>query len=157
VRLGDVVVTGLEHVEREPSTREQEVARRTERVEPLAVVGEMEVGAERARHEAHALLDRRVAQVADAQVEELAHAGTVGLGGAHVEHPARRVDADDADPGLGSRDRDPPGADAELDDRPAGLVREVDVELDVLADAPAPGVVERGDRVVRAVHGRYSP
>ena len=46
------------------------------------------------------------------------------------------------------RDGDPAGADAELDDRAAGLARLVDVEGDVLDDAAAPGVVERRDPVV---------
>src|SRR5207253_10115915 len=48
------------------------------------------------------------------------------------------------------RDRDPAGPDPELDDRPARLPRLLQVEGDVLGDADAPGVVELGNRVVRA-------
>jgi hypothetical protein len=48
------------------------------------------------------------------------------------------------------RDRDASGPDAELDDRPAGRERLVDVERDVLDDARAPRVVEAGDGVVLA-------
>ena len=44
-----------------------------------------------------------------------------------------------------------PRADAEFDHGPAVCDRLVDVEADVLGDAPAPRVVEAGDRVVRAL------
>src|SRR5262249_47762957 len=66
------------------------------------------------------------------------------------QHLDGRVDPDHALTGLRNRNRDPAGPDPELDDRPARLTRLGDVEPDVLDDAPAPGVVELGDRVVRA-------
>ena len=59
------------------------------------------------------------AQVAEAQVEQLRDARALGLLAADLEHPRRRVDADHADARRRDRHRDPPGADAELDDRPA--------------------------------------
>src|SRR5439155_23118311 len=47
------------------------------------------------------------------------------------------------------RNRYPAGAHPELDDRPACPPSLGDVEVDVLGHAPAPRVVELGDRVVR--------
>src|SRR5207247_9320544 len=46
----------------------------------------------------------------------------------------------------------PPGADPELHDRTAGRDRLLHVEADVLDNAPAPRVVDGGDRIVGAVH-----
>ena len=65
-----------------------------------------------------------------------------------LEHPGRQVDADDADARRGDRHRDPPGADAELEHRPAGANRLLDVERHVLDHAPRPRVVDAGDLVV---------
>ena len=111
---------------------------------------QVEVRAERADDERHLLVERRVPQVAEPQVEEIRDAGCLGAPPAGREHLAGRVDADHALPLLGDRDRDPPGAYAELHDGPAGLPRLGDVEPDVLGDAPAPRVVELSDRVVGA-------
>ena len=69
-----------------------------------------------------------------------------------LEHRGRGVDADHLDAGLRDRE-DPPGAAGELDHRPAGRTRLLDVEADVLRDARAPRVVEPRDRVVRARAG----
>ena len=100
-------------------------------------------------HERHALVHRRLAQVAEAQVE-LATPASFACSAQTSSIPRRRVDADDADAVARDRDRDPPGADAELDDRPAAPPRLLEVERHVLGDAPAPRVVEPGDRVVNA-------
>ena len=75
-------------------------------------------------------------------------AGELGALTRDLEHPRREVDADHRDAGRRDRDRDPPGADAELEDRPAGAHRLLDVERDVLDDGPRPRVVEAGDLVV---------
>ena len=68
-------------------------------------------------HERERALDRRVAHVAVAQVD--LDAGELGALARDLEHPRREVDADHRDPRRGDRDRDPPGADAELEHRPA--------------------------------------
>ncbi len=92
----------------------------------------------------------RLAKVAEAEVDEVGDA-CLGGGGARLrEHPRRRVDADHANAGARDRDGDATGADGELDDRPARLDRQVDVEADVLGDGAAPRVVERRDLVVQA-------
>ena len=51
---------------------------------------------------------------------------------------------------LRDRDCDPPGPAGQLDDRPAGGARLLDVELDVLRHAGAPSVVQPRNRVVNA-------
>ena len=71
---------------------------------------------------------------------------------AHLEHRARRVDADHPDAVARDRHRDPPGSDRELDDRAARTRGLLEVEGHVLGDAPAPRVVDLSDRVVFA-HG----
>src|SRR5215213_4401158 len=152
VRLRDVVRPGGEDVERERPPGEQELARGAERSQPFVVVVEMEERTERARHERYALGDRRIAEVADAEVEERCDAGLRGGLRADLEHPARRVHPDHADACCRGGHRDAPGPDPELDHGPSGLARQVDVELDVLDDADRPRVVQARDRVVRA-HG----
>ena len=72
------------------------------------------------------------------------------------EHPLGVVDADHTDARGRDRHRDPAGADTELDDRAARRERLLDVELDVLDDAPTPRVVQLGDRVVLR-HGAMLP
>ena len=105
--------------------------------------------AERDQDERDALVDRRLAQVAEAEVDELGDAVAPRRAPGDLEHRGRAVDADDADAGLRDRDGDPAGAARELDDGAAGGDRLLDVELDVLGDARAPRVVEPRDRVVR--------
>ena len=114
---------------------------------------EVKVSTKRARDEADALAHRRPAEIADAEVEKIGHAGSGRALPADVEHPGGGVHADHRDPGPGGRDRDPPRAHAELDDRAARRDRGLDVEVDVLGDPPAPLVVDPGDRVVRAGAG----
>ena len=65
-----------------------------ERLEPLLVVAQVEVRAERARDERDALVDRRPAQVAEPQVEPVRDAGLRARSAQTSSIPARRVDAD---------------------------------------------------------------
>src|SRR5207253_4520796 len=115
LRLGDVVGAGGEDVEDQAAVRQEEVARGGQRLVTLAVAAQVQVGAEGTRDERNPLVDRRPEQVAEAEVEALGDAGATRLLGADVEHPLRRVDAYDVDAGRRRRDRDPSGADAELD------------------------------------------
>ena len=62
--------------------------------ELLVLVLHVEERAERADHELHALVDRRLAQVADPEVDEVADALLLRQGARHREHPLREVDAD---------------------------------------------------------------
>ena len=71
VRLLDVLAGRREDVEDEAAARPQQLARGAQRLEPLLVVPQVEIRAERARHERDALVDRRPAQVAEPQVEPL--------------------------------------------------------------------------------------
>ena len=82
--------------------------------------------------ERDALADRGIRDVAEAEVEQLEDTGFRRVAAADVEHPDRGVDADDGDAGGRRRHSDPTGADAELDDRPAGLPRLGDVEGHIL-------------------------
>ena len=141
---------GGEHVEDQTTVGPQELARRGECFEPLLVVVQMEIRAKRTDDERNALVHRRVPQVAEANLDERVEPGVASLFRADVEHAARRVDSDHGDAGGGDRNRDPTGADAELDDRTARRDRFLDVERDVLDDAPAPRVVQARDPVVRA-------
>ena len=99
-----------------PPGREQ-LARRAQRLEPLLVVAQVEIRAERTRHERDALVDRRAPQVAEPQVEPLGDAGLARALAADREHPGRGVDADHVHAGQRGGNRDPSGSDAELDDR----------------------------------------
>ena len=94
---------------RRPPGRSSSRAAR-ERLEPLVVVAQVEIGAERTRHERDALVDRRPAQVAEPQVEPLRDAGLPRPLGADREHPGGRVDADHVRAGQRGRNGDPPGA-----------------------------------------------
>ena len=127
----------------------EEPASRAQRAQLLGLGLHVQQRAEGADDERNAFLHRRLAQVADAEVEQGADAGCVGALAGHREHLRRRVDADHADPRLRDRDGDPPRADGELDDGAAARQRPVDVEADVLGDGPAPRVVEARDPVVQ--------
>src|SRR5918999_4416595 len=155
VRLLDVVSGGLEDVEGEAAVGDEQRPGRSQRPQALRVVSQVEEGAERARHEPDALLHRRILQVADAQIEELRHARALRRLAADGQHPGRRVDSDHGYARSRGRHGDAPGADGQLDDGTARLDREVDVEADVLGDAPAPRVVEPRDRVVERHGGRW--
>src|SRR5262245_9548943 len=150
VRLGDVVVTRREDVEDQAPARDERVSCRLQRLHAVPVVRQMEIRPEGTDHERHRLVQRWAPQIAEPQIEELRDSGLLGTAAARGEHLARRVDTDHALAGLGDRNRDPPGADPELDDRPTRLARLGYVEADVLDDAPAPWVIELRDRVVRA-------
>jgi hypothetical protein len=112
----------------------------------------VQVGPERAGDEADALRHRRLAQVAEAQVEQVGDARELRLPPADCEHPVGGVDPDHRHPLDRRRDRDPAGADAQLDHRAAGGERLVDVEADVLDDRARPRVVDLRDRVVGRAH-----
>ena len=139
-----------EDVEDEEAAGQQQIASSPERAEPGRRVGQMQVRPERTGHERDALADRRIGDVAQAKVEQLGDTGLLCPAATDLQHPGRRVDADDGDAGSRRRHRDPARADAELHDRPAGLPRLRDVERHVLGHAQRPRVVELGDRVVDA-------
>ena len=150
--LGDVVGARREHVEDEPAARYEQLPRCTQGPQPLLVVQQVEVRAKRTGDQAHPLLDWRVREVSEPQIQELRHPRELGSLAADLEHSRRRVDPDHADPCRGGGDGDPPCPDRELDDRPARAPGLAYVEGDVLGDAPAPRVVEPRDRVVKARH-----
>ena len=151
--LGDVLRPGPEDVEDEvPARLEQPVNGAHDRA--AVVVGlHVQQRAERDDHERHRPLDRRVAEVAVAQIDR--DAGESGPLAGDLEHPLGEIDADHLDPLGRDRDGDPARADAELDHRAARFPRALQVERDVLDDAHRPGVVEPGDAVVGG-HGRYA-
>ena len=100
----------------------------------------MEERAERAVDERGRLVELEVADVAEPEVE-------VGVERPRLfEHRGRRVDADHGPPG-GARDLggDAARADGELDDRPVRLLRERDVERDVLGHRGRPLLVAVGE------------
>ena len=99
----------------------------------------MEESPEWGGHEAHALGHRRVAEIAEAEVDQVLDAGRLRPSPADVQHPGGGVDADDGDSGEGHRDCDAPGPDPELDDGAPRFACLGDVEVDVLGDGPAPG------------------
>ena len=144
---------GPEDVEDEVAARlEQPVSGAHDRA--AIVVGlHVQQRAERDDHERHRPLDRRVAEVAVAEIDR--DAGESGPLAGDLEHPLREIDADHLDPLGRDRDGDPPRPDAELDHRAAPFPRPFQVKRDVLDDADRPGVVEAGDAVVSG-HGRYA-
>ena len=63
--------------------------------------------------------DGWIAQIAEAQIEQLANVGCPSQLAAALEHRRRAIDADHWNAGLGNRNGDPACADAELEHRPA--------------------------------------
>ena len=150
MRVLDVLAARREDVEDEPPAGKEQLVRRRERAQPVGLGRHVQQRAEGDQDERDALLHRRLAHVAEPEVEERLDARRAGEVSRHLEHPGRRVDTDHLDARLRDRHRDPPGAAGELHHRPAGRARFLDVELHVLGDARAPGVVEPRDRVVDA-------
>ena len=90
----------------------------------------MQERAERAVDQRRRLVENQVAHVALAQVELHTRLGGTSTG--LREHRRRRVNADHALASrLRDRNRHPPIADRQLDQRPVRLARELDVEGDV--------------------------
>ena len=118
MRLGDVLGARGEDVEDEVPAGLEQLARGPQRQQLLVLARHVEERAERADHELHALVDRRLAHVADPEVDEVADAVLLGERARHREHPLREVDADHGSPACGDRNRDPARSDRELDDRP---------------------------------------
>ena len=139
MRLRDVLRAGTEDVEDERAAGLEYPPDRAEHRATILVGLHVEERAERDRHERHRLLDRRIPEVAVAEVElEVASDGNPGerrLLARHLEHPLGEIDADHADPLGRDRDRDPARAHAELDHRTARAPRPLDVERDVLGHA----------------------
>ena len=99
VRLLDVRRGRREDVEDESAVGLEHRCGSLERPELLRLVGHVEERPERDRHEWHALVDRRLAQVAEAEVEQLRDALPLRPLARHGEHARRLVDADHGDPG----------------------------------------------------------
>ena len=150
VRLLDVLAARSKDVEDEAPVRLEQLPRRAQGAQLLGLGLHVQKRAEGADRERDSLLDGGLAQVSEAQVEAAPRRRPTPRRARDGEHLRRRVDADHPDAGLRDRNRDPAGADCELDDGPAGGDREVDVEADVLGDRPAPGVIERAI-VVRVI------
>ena len=150
VRLVDVLAARRKHVEHEPALRLEELTRGTKRPQLLGLGLEVQQRAEGADRERDPLTDGRLSQVADAQVEALGDAGRLRGGAGDRQHLRRGIDSDHVDAGLRDRNRDPAGADGQLDHGAARGESLVDVEADVLRDGPAPRVVEARDRAVQA-------
>ena len=131
----DVVPVGCEDVEDEAAFGEEQVASGRECGQPGRRVCQVQVGPERTGDERDALADRRIGDVAHAEVEQLGDSGLLRPSPADLEHPDRGVDADNRYAGNRRRHRDPTRADAELHDGPAGLPRLGDVERHVLGHA----------------------
>ena len=146
VRVLDVVGRGCEDVEDQPPVGREVALDRAQHRAAIGVGLHVQHRPERDEHERERALDRRVAHVAVAQVE--LGADLLRALARDLQHPLREVDADDRDPARGDRDGDPPGADGELEHRPAAAARLVEIEGHVLDDAARPRVVEAGDLVV---------
>jgi hypothetical protein len=154
VGLLDVLRARREHVEDEVASGLEQARRGPQRLELLALVRHVEERAKRDRHERNPLLDRRLAEVAEAQVEQVGDTLALRVLPRDGEHPRRLVDADHLDAGAGDGDCDPPGADCQLDHRTARGDGLFDVELDILRDRDRPRVVDPRDPVVESLaHG----
>ncbi len=154
MRLGDVLGARSEDVEDEVPAGLEQLTRGSQGPQLLVLALHVQERAERADHELHALVYRRLAHVADPKVDEVADATLLGEGARHREHSLREVDADHGPPRLRDRNRDPARSDRELDDRPLAALRLLDVERDVLDDRGAPRVVDPCDGVVEGHVGQ---
>ncbi len=107
----------------------------------------MQEGPERAIDQRRLLVDGEVAHVEFAQLElDTRHGGTrTGL----LEHCRRSVDSGHWPTGrLRNRNGDPAVPDSKLDERPAGLARELDIEGDLGRHVRRPLVVATRERSV---------
>ena len=142
----DVLAARREDVEDEPTAREEQLVRRSERPQPVGLGRHVQERAEGNQDEWDPFLHGRLPHVAEPQVEQRLDAFRPRVVPRHLEHPRRRVDADHADAGLRDRHGDAAGAAGELHHGPARGLRFLDVELHVLGDARAPRVVDPRDR-----------
>ena len=134
MRLGDVFGAWREDVEDEATSIREQRGDRAQDSTAVRVGLHVQQRAKRDQDERKLALDRRSAHVAVAQVElDTGEHCTIAC---DLEHPGREVDSDHLDSGRGDRYRNSPGADAELEHRPARTHGLLDVERDVLDDAP---------------------
>ena len=120
VRLLDVLATRGEDVEHEAPFGLEEAARGAECTQLLLLCLHVQQRAERADDERNALGYRRLAQVAQAEVDAARDAGIVGRSTRDGEHRGRGVDADDVDARSCDRDGDAAGPTASSTTRDAG-------------------------------------
>ncbi len=154
MRLLDVLLARREDVEDEMPARREMALHRAQHRAAVGVGLHVQQRTERRGHERKLALDRRVAHVAVPQVE-LDAGERRGLA-RDLEHPGGEVDADDLEACGGNRHRDPPGADAELEHRPAEPLHLGEIERHVLDHGHRPGVVDAGDLVVGGHLGMLS-
>ena len=108
LRLGDVVSVRSEHVEHKTAAGQEQIVGGVEDGQPVLVRVHVQQGAEWTDHQRDAFGDRRLAQIAHAQVER--DPCKRGSARTHLEHRARRVDPDHADPVGTERHGDTPSA-----------------------------------------------
>ena len=155
VCLPHVRCRGFEDVEHQLTLRGEELARASQRAQPLGIADEVEIRPERHEH-ARRGSERagRVCEVAERQRDALGDAGALGARAGERQHGGRCVETADVVPGKRERYRDAARAASELDDGSLDARADSDVELEVLDDALAPHVVERAESLVGIAAGR---
>ena len=130
----DEVQAWVEDVDREEAVGPELVVDQSERRQLVVGLQDRHEHAKRREHEPEPLARGVRGHVAldEAQPPRDVRPGRLGLGPGPGEHPGRSVDPDDVEPGLRERDRHPPGAATQLEDRATGLLRERPVERDVI-------------------------
>ena len=131
---------GVEDVEHEPPTGSRRPCTARTAATPVGLGLHVQQRAEGCEDERHRALDRRLAEVAVPEVQ--LDARELGPLARDLEHPLRGVDPDHGDSVGRERDRDPAGADAELDHRAARAAPPARGRTHVLDDARRPRVVE---------------
>ena len=122
VCLGDVLGARGEDVEHEPAARFEQRARGPQGAQLLRLVGHVQERAEWADHEGHPFLHGRLAQIADAEIDQALDAPLDCERSRNGQHPLGLVDPDDPDARLGDRNGDPPRTGRELHHRPSRAI-----------------------------------
>jgi hypothetical protein len=97
VRVLDVLAARREDVEDDPPTFDEQLAGGAERAEAVGLGRHVQQRAKGDQHQWHALRDRRVAHVAETEIEQLLDAFGTRVLQRDLEHPGRGVDADQTD------------------------------------------------------------
>ena len=149
VRGADVGRARLEDVEHEAASLAEQARRGAQRLHALRVAREVHERAEGRDHAVGLRQRRRIAQVADDGLDQLADTQPLGAPLRLGEHHGRGVECDHAVTVARELDRDAPAACSQLHDRAGRALADQHVERDVVVDPGAPAVIQRPQPLVR--------
>ena len=100
VRVANVLLARCEDVEDDPPALDQQLAGGAQRAQAVCLGGHVQQRAEGDQHQRHPLRDRRIAHVAEPEIEELLDPFGTPVLLRDLEHPGRGVDTDQTMPAF---------------------------------------------------------